>query len=153
QHSPVLVTPEIKAEEWGVRSRRAVQGTVHPADGSIQVGHGSASHMGHGEELCYQRSAKFTTSGWKCVAEQMQLGWKSLNDCRSWPTLSQTYQGSLMKRVPLRLLSIAAWLTLLVPPPASAQEQRFRWTVSQPLVAPAPRPGDRCFGIKDPSIV
>src|SRR5262245_60242891 len=51
-----------------------------------------------------------------------------------------------MKSYPL-----AAWLTLLVPPVAGAQG--FRWTVSPPLVAPAQRPGDRCFGIKDPSVV
>jgi dienelactone hydrolase len=58
-----------------------------------------------------------------------------------------------MNRFPSRLLQLAAWLTLLVPPPAGAREQPFRWTVSPPLVAPAQRPADPCFAVKDPSVV
>src|SRR5262245_21770216 len=57
-----------------------------------------------------------------------------------------------MNRFLPRLLPFAAWLTLSVAP-AGAQGQRFRWTVSPPLVAPAHRPDDRCFAVKDPSVV
>lgn len=30
---------------------------------------------------------------------------------------------------------------------------RFRWTVSAPLIAPANRPEDPCYGVKDPTVV
>jgi len=30
---------------------------------------------------------------------------------------------------------------------------RFRWRISQPLVAPAERPEDRCYSVKDPTVV
>jgi hypothetical protein len=46
-------------------------------------------------------------------------------------------------------------------PAAPAQAQalddllagRFRWTVSAPLIGPANRPEDPCYGVKDPSVV
>lgn len=58
-----------------------------------------------------------------------------------------------MNHLPSHLLHLALWLTLLIASPVGAQEQLFRWTISSPLVAPAQRPADRCFSVKDPSIV
>src|SRR5262249_28285315 len=61
------------------------------------------------------------------------------------------FKGSSMKHFSLHLFQLVPWLFLFAP--ANAQEQRFRWTVSPPLVSPAQHPGDRCFGVKDPSVV
>lgn len=58
-----------------------------------------------------------------------------------------------MKPLSPRVRRLAALLLLLVTTPAGAQEQLFRWTIGAPLVAPARRAADRCFGIKDPTIV
>jgi dienelactone hydrolase len=58
-----------------------------------------------------------------------------------------------MNGFPTTPLKLAAWVTLLLPSLAGAQEQRFSWNISPPLVSPSERSDDRCFSVKDPSIV
>ena len=57
---------------------------------------------------------------------------------------------------------VLGWVLLFVASPAGSAEAAardplrsgaFRWTASPPLVAPANRPHDPCFSIKDPTVV
>ncbi|MGQ9575337.1 MAG: non-reducing end alpha-L-arabinofuranosidase family hydrolase [Thermoguttaceae bacterium] len=73
-----------------------------------------------------------------------------------------------MKTNRIRLTAVLAW-ALVAPAPMVAQDLpgaagprravedllagRFQWTISQPLVAPAQRPEDPCYSVKDPSVV
>src|SRR5262245_52835892 len=69
-----------------------------------------------------------------------------------------------MSRLSLLLLVLAAGLTLALTAPAGspvrpasgrppARAGRWEWAVSPPLVSPASRPADPCYGVKDPTLV
>ncbi len=61
-----------------------------------------------------------------------------------------------MRRLSLLLLALGTGLTLAPAAPPGRTPPlagRWEWAVSPPLVSPAARPDDPCFGVKDPSVV
>lgn len=51
------------------------------------------------------------------------------------------------------MLALTPLLTLLTTAPANLPPGDFAWTISEPLIAPADRPDDPCYSVKDPSVV
>ena len=56
-------------------------------------------------------------------------------------------------RTPCRWLLVAVVLLTSSPDGRAEEAGRWQWTISPPLVSPAVRRDDKCFGIKDPTIV
>lgn len=69
--------------------------------------------------------------------------------CLAW-ILALTWVGEVAPR------SVAADGSLLAPGGQAVKDflaGRFQWTISAPLVAPAERPEDPCYSVKDPTVV